>query len=57
MLEGKDENHRSDILQLDFTDGNILYIRTGSNAVNVAEDVNSNSLSTLSLNVKFLTFR
>ena len=31
--------HQSDVLQLEFTDGSILAIQTGSNATNVAIDV------------------
>ena len=34
------ELHQSDVLLLEFTDGSILSIQTGSNAKNVAGDVN-----------------
>ena len=34
------ELHQSDVLLLEFTDGSILSIQTGSNAKNVAYDVN-----------------
>ena len=33
--------HQSDVLLLEFTDGSILSIQTGSNAKNVAYDANS----------------
>ena len=32
--------HQSDVLLLEFTDGSILSIQTGSNAQNIAHDVN-----------------
>ena len=33
--------HQSEVLQLEFTDGSILYIETASNVQNVMHDVNS----------------
>ncbi|MXV74474.1 hypothetical protein F4Z99_09365 [Candidatus Poribacteria bacterium] len=41
IREHNTKNHQSDVLKLEFTDGSILYIQTGSNAENISEDVNS----------------
>ncbi len=39
--------HQSDVLQLEFTDGEILAIQSGSNALNLTQDLESGSRSTI----------
>ena len=41
MREPHVDLHQSEVLQLEFTDGSILYIETASNVQNVMHDVNS----------------
>ena len=45
IREHSNNQHRSDVLKLEFTDGSILHIQTGSNVQTIRDDVNSGSIS------------
>ena len=47
MREHHTDLHQSEVLQLEFTDGSILYIETASNTQNVMHDVNSGRKSSI----------
>ena len=47
MREDNIDLHQSQVLQLEFTDGSILYIETASNVQNVMHDVNSERQSSI----------
>ena len=47
IREHNEDSHESDVLQLEFTDGSTLFIQTGSNAQNVADDVNAGRMSNM----------